>query len=256
MAFNNINTSSSASSGLYTFSQPLPIDPIYQNQLAQMKIAQHPLSIRAVDISLQEQPTCRQLDETHFSDLWEIRYIADTHLAKGGHEHRLCYSQLEAEQSPTFQVTAYSDPPEYIDNRMTRTIYSIFQQTKVLFRTFFPIDQQPEAALEQEHAFWSSLDREISYTNSLNTGQGALTQQEVIQKQIIFPNSLPSDDNEILLLYNYAPLRTGGEQMHFLLIPNPTQPAKHFLELNKQQYIPEMIEVCKILYLGCKIFER
>lgn len=232
-----------------------PESTLYRNGSAQMEVAQHPLSIRAVDILLQEQQTFRQLNEDNFSDIWKIRYIADTYLAEAGYKNRLCYSKFEAERSPTWQVAAYSSLPGYIDNWITRKMYSIFQQTKVLFRTFFPTDKQPETALKNERAFWSLLEKEIEYTNGQNNGRGALTKEEVIHKQIVFPPTLSCEDSEILLLYNYAPLRTGGEQMHFLLIPNPAKPAENFLELDKQQYINVLSLARKVTLWAEEVFE-
>ena len=230
---------------------------LYENRSAQMEVAQHPLSIRAVDILLQSQQSCRQLDESNFSDIWRIRYIAETYLAEAGYKNRLCYSKFEAELSPTWQVAAYSNLPEYIDNWITRKVYSIFQQSKVLFRTFFPTDKQSEAAFEKECAFWSDLDTAIEHTNGQNNGRGALTKREVIHKQMVFPETLsPEDENsEILLLYNYAPLRTGGEQLHFLLIPNPTKPAENFLELDEQQYINVLSLAKKVTLWAEEVFE-
>lgn len=120
---------------------------------------------------------------------------------------------------------------------MCRKIYSIWTQAAVLFRTTFLPSAPSDSTLEKEKLFWHSLVPEINYNAEEKSGKGALTNDNVIRKQLVYPNITSSNDSEILLLYNYAPLQTGGEQMHFLLIPNARKPAKNFLELDKQQYI-------------------
>lgn len=212
-----------------------PIQPLYQNQSVEIKVAQQPLSIRAVDISLRQNLNLSELSEENFSDFWEARYIAEAHLDEAGYRNRLCYAKLDAKSEPVWQTTAYSELPSYLDNWVIRKIYSIWQQAKVLFRTIFP-NRPSDAIFEEESSFWSDFKTEAIDSNN-KTGTGALTKEEVIDTQIVFPNKIPSSDNDMLLLYNYAPLRTGGEQMHFLIIPNPAKPAKNFLELDKDQYI-------------------
>ncbi|MEZ5315619.1 MAG: hypothetical protein R3E91_05380 [Chlamydiales bacterium] len=186
--------------------------PLYQNNSTKIEIAQHPLSIRSVDIKPKSPSLLSELNEENL------------------------YAKLRSNESPVWQVTAYANLPNYLDHCVTRKIYSIWQQTKVLFRTIFPVKRMSEEFLARESSFWDLNHVTESSSVGQKNGQGALTSQEVIDKQMVFPNSMPDKDNEILLLYNYAPLRTGGEQMHFLLVPNPAKPAKNFLELDKEQY--------------------
>jgi len=209
--------------------------PLYQNASTKLNIAEHPLSNRAVEISLTEQSPLEQLDESHFSDLWETRYVAEKHLSDAGNTNRLCYAQLEADGSPTWQIAPYDSLPTYLDNPVFRKIYSIWKQGAVLFRTIFPASEPSGKALERVRAFWANLQTEFDVHEGDKNGHGALMSDEVIQKQIVYPDS--KDEGEVLLLYNYAPLRTKGEQMHFLLIPNPTNPAENFLELDQEQYV-------------------
>ena len=228
--------------------------PIYQHNSVEMEIARRPLSIRAVDISLKERPNFCTLNEENFSDLWEARYLAETHLKQAGYRNRLCYAQLEANASPVWQVTTYSNLPSYLDNCVMRKIYSIWQQVKVLFRTIFPPCEKSKVPFKEERNFWSSFDTVVNASDPQKSGRGALTQEAVIRKQILFPESAPSSDHEILLLYNYAPLRTGGEQMHFLLIPQPIKPAKNFLELDKEQYINALALAQKVTLWAQKTY--
>jgi|GEM_PF-3868460 len=227
----------------------------YQYRSAQMEVAQHPLSIRAVDISLTLRKMLRGCDKENFFDIWAMRRFVDSSLAKEGYTNRLCYAKLEADQSPVWQVTAYPNLPAWANYWVIKKIYSVFQQTKVLFRTFFPATKLSDTAFEKERIFWSLQECELQSTNGQYHGKGALTQKEVIDKQIIYPNVLTSEESEILLLYNYAPLRTGGEQMHFLLIPNPSHPAEHFLELNSEQYTQVLALAKKVTLWANETFQ-
>lgn len=232
------------------------ISPLYQNNSTKIEIARNPLSIRAVDISLQRHSLLSELNEENLSDIWKARQIVETHVQEAGYSHRLCYAKLEPNASPVWQVTAYSNLPSYLDNWVTRKIYGIWLQAKVLFRTIFPASRMSEGFLARESSFWNSLNTTVSNSVSQKNGRGALTNAEVIHKQIVFPNSLPANDNEILLLYNYAPLRTGGEQMHFLLVPNPAKPAKNFLELDEEQYTHVLALAQKVALWADNEFEE
>lgn len=228
---------------------------IYQNKSAQIEIAQHPLAIRAIDVLLQPQQNLRQLNEENFSDIWEARRLAETYLARAGYQNRLCYSKFEADASPAWQVAAFPILQGYLDNWVIRKIYSIWQQARVLLRTIFPAHNQSEEVLEKERTFWNALETTLPSQEGRKNGRGALAKEEVIHKQIIFPNTLSSEGSEILLLYNYAPLRTGGEQMHFLLIPHPSKPAENFLELDKEQYIQVLSLAKKVALWADDVFE-
>lgn len=217
---------------------------LYQTGCAQLAIAQNPLSNRAVNVSLKQPHLIDRLDDKYLSDIWKTRFVAEQHLARQGYENRLCYSKLKSETPPSWQVVSYSSLPWYLDNILCRKIYSVWTQAAVLFRTTFPPSAPSDATLEKEKLFWRSLVPEVSHDIEEKSGRGALTNDSVIQKQLVYPDTSSSNDSEILLLYNYAPLQTGGEQMHFLLVPKATKPARNFLELDKQQYI-EVLSLTK-----------
>lgn len=208
---------------------------LYQRDLIELNIAAHPLQRQAVEISIRDQRSLSELDEEAFAGIWETRRLAEEHLAHAGNTNRLCYAPLSADKSPTWQIAPYASLPTWLDNCVFRKIYSIWKQAVVLFRTIFPAAQPSRDELERIKTYWSGLetDREIPVREK--HGHGPLTEDGVIRKQLVYPAS--KDEGEVLLLYNYAPLRTGGEQLHFLLIPNPASPAENFLELEQEQYV-------------------
>ncbi|SCA63146.1 hypothetical protein SCG7086_AL_00020 [Chlamydiales bacterium SCGC AG-110-P3] len=210
---------------------------LYQTNCTRLEIAENPLSNLAVNVSLKQRHLIDRLDDECLSNIWKTRFIAEQHLAKQGYENRLCYSKLRSKTPPSWQVVPYSSPPWYLDNILCKKIYSIWTQTTVLFRTIFPPSIPSDTDLEKTKFFWHSLIPEINYSAENKSGEGALTNDNVINKQSVYPDITSRNDSEILLLYNYAPLQTGGEQMHFLLVPNAKKPAKNFLELDKQQYL-------------------
>jgi diadenosine tetraphosphate (Ap4A) HIT family hydrolase len=211
--------------------------PLYQNDCVRLEIARNPLSKNAVEISLKQQQSIGVLKEECFADVWKTRFIAEQHLADAGYENRLCYSKLTSDASPSWQVVGYSSLPWYLDNLLFSKIYSIWKQATVLFRTSFSSSVLSEKSVANASSFWQPLELLARSEGSDKNGTGALTRDDVIQKQLVHPASSSSDDNEIQILYNYAPLRTGGEQMHFLLVPQSSKPAKNFLELDEEQYI-------------------
>ncbi|MGA8164101.1 MAG: HIT domain-containing protein [Waddliaceae bacterium] len=215
--------------------------PIYEYGPVQLEVARHPLSSRAVDIDLQQPRPLHELDETVFSALWKTRRAAENHFRKAGYDNFLCYAKLKNDEPPKWQVVPYSSSlPWYLDNALCRKIYSIVMQAQVLWRTMFPVHQSEEARREEKREFWHSLSDETERSGGAKRGSGALTQKNVIRRQIVYPDSLSSDDNGILVLCNYAPVRTGEKPWHYLLIPNPDRPAKDFSELDEQEYIKVM----------------
>jgi diadenosine tetraphosphate (Ap4A) HIT family hydrolase len=193
------------------------------------------LASNAVEITLQRPVAIGQIEERSFADIWKARYIAEQHLSTLGYENRLCYSKTKKDSLLSWQVVAYPSLPLYLDNTVFRKIYSVWKQTAVLFRTVFPSSPLSEEDAENARSFWTLSEPRAQAYGSEKSGSGALTKDDVIQKQLVYPDSV--SDARVLILYNYAPLRTGEEQIHFLLVPNPTQPAKNFMELDKEQYV-------------------
>lgn len=225
---------------------PLNSDPLflYQDNHVSIKKSENPLSHGAIDIGLKNFHTFQECSEDSFAALWKARTIAEENLSRLNYDNRLCYTHIQSGQLPVWQVVAYSHLPRYLDNWITRKIYSIWQQSKVLFHTIFPRHQELEL-----DPMWSDVNTEIADQLKTQTGYGALSNKEVIHRQIVFPsNPLSIADHKILVLYNYAPLKTGGEEMHFLLVPNPEKPAKNFLELDQEQYTELLLVVQKISY--------
>lgn len=210
-------------------------EPLFENHCTTLEVAKTPLSKNAVDVVLKQDEFLKITENQCFSDIWETRNIAERHLADFGYENRLCYSKVNSDMSATWQLVSYSSPPWYLDNSLFRKISSVWQQANVLFRTAFPSKPLSEVDAMKTRLFWKISDPQAG-SEEKKTGTGALTNENVIQRQIIYPKSSDAS-NKILLLYNYAPLRTGGEQMHFLLVPNPKSPAKNFLELDREQYM-------------------
>ncbi len=208
---------------------------LYQKDAVQLNIARHPLLDRSVEIYLSDQSSLEHLNDSDFGRIWETRRLAEAHLSTSGNKNRLCYAKLEADKSPVWQITPYDSLPAYLDNPIFGKIYSIFKQAAVLFRTLFPAAEPSGEKLERVRTFWANLQPEQDISIEEKNGRGPLTEESVIERQIVYPAS--KDDHEILLLYNYAPLRTGEEQMHFLLTPSPANPAENFLELDSEQYI-------------------
>lgn len=210
---------------------------LYENDCVRLEVAERPLAKNAVDITLKQPVPIGQIEEQCFGDIWDTRYIAEKHLANAGYENRLCYSKIKGDRPASWQVVSYSSLPWYLDNVVFRKIYSIWKQATVLYRTAFSASPLSEKEAGKVRSFWSIHGMQAGERGSRKTGTGALTKSDVIQKQLVHPLNPSSEDNDILLLYNYAPLRTGGEQMHFLLVPNPSKPAKNFLELDREQYV-------------------
>ncbi|MFT4553338.1 MAG: diadenosine tetraphosphate (Ap4A) HIT family hydrolase [Chlamydiales bacterium] len=211
--------------------------PIYENEWARLDFPKSPLRTTAVEISLKhELSPDQEEEEEHLRGLWEIRYLAEKHFAERGILNRLCYSKFEAGQTPKWQVVPYPSLSGYFDNGVLRNIYSLWNQTAVLFRTIFPAKEVSTKDRARIKTLWDKSKPKVISQVVEQTGTGALNREDVIERQIIYPSSM-KEENDILLLYNYAPLYSGGRQMHFLLVPNPSSPAKNFLELEEKQYV-------------------
>lgn len=218
---------------------------LFENHCTTLELAKAPLSRNAVDITLKQAGSIENTTDQDLSDIWETRQIAERHLEDFGYKNRLCYSKLKVDSLTTWQLVSYSSPPWFLDNFLFRKIYSVWQQASVLFRTAFPSAHLLESEALKARLFWKISDQQVAKNEERKTGTGALSNADVIQKQIVYPITSDTDD-EIFILYNYAPLQTKGEQLHFLLLPNPKKPAKNFLELDREQYI-------KVLSLGKKV---
>jgi len=224
---------------------------LYETAYTQLTVSQNPLSKHSVNITLKQS-----FDDKIFFDIWKTRFIAERHLANNGYENRLCYLKLENNIPLTWHLTSYESIPRYLNNILFRKIYSIWVQAKVLFRTVFPsLTFFFANDLKKEKLFWKSLISKRDDKLDKKTGKGPLTEDNVIQKQIIYPSS-SFNDSQIFVLYNYAPLQTGREQMHFLLVPNPNRPAKNFLELDNEQYIEILLLTKKINLWAMKEFKQ
>ncbi len=227
---------------------------ISQTEQANLILSETPLLDGAVDITLQHPTPFKELNEKQFSEIWKLRNIAEKHFAKNKIENRLCYSKITPEAAAKWQVVPYKSLPLYLDNVIFRKIYSIWQQLQVLYHTVFTPKSPTEKNRQIQQRFWEDLGEDLSISEG-KTGSGALISSEVIQKQLIYPQYPGGNENQILLMYNYAPLKTGGEQMHFILVPVPEKPARDFLELDKEQYLKTLSLAQKISQWAQKKFE-
>ncbi len=195
----------------------------YHNVFATAKKAERPLYPDALEILPRQETPLSALNEEAFSHLWDARRRASP-----GLRDRLCYGKLSSDKKPSWQIVTYPRLPAFLNYPFVQKTVGLFLQTKALWGSLFPFspnDTQPV-----------SFDFSENSTET-KTGKGALTEERVLNKQIIYPTSFSSaEKNDTLLLYNYAPLRTGGRH-HFLVVPNPSEPAAHFGELDQEQYV-------------------
>ena len=222
---------------------------------AKLEMAQSPLSSGAIEISPDHSSSFNQLEKKSFELLWKTRFEAERHLAGSGNKNRLCYSKLKSDSSPKWQLVTYSSLPWFLDNFILRKIYSIWKQAVVLFRTSFPASAPSEKEMKKMREFWQTPAKQQGEEGVIEkSGSGALIIKGVVKKQLVYPETPSEDKNEIRLLYNYIPLRTGGEQMHFLLVPTPSNPARNFLELDKEQYVEVLSLTQKVAFWARKQF--
>ncbi|MBN4067055.1 hypothetical protein JYU14_03125, partial [Simkania negevensis] len=226
---------------------------VEENTDVKLQLSLAPLSYGAVDIVLCDNFSIENVDEQHFSAIWAIRSVAKEHFAKKGYTGFLCYSKILFNKPLELQIVPYSSLPWYLNNSIVRKIYSVWKQAQVLYRTTFPASPPSEKDLREQMVFWTGLNRFLQKTKE-KSGSGALTQENVIRNQLIYTQRSQESQDNISLLYNYAPVNTGGEQMHFLLVPSPEKPAKNFLELEESQYTATLTLAKKVAMWAKKEF--
>jgi len=178
-----------------------------------------------------------------FRTLYKTRKIAENYFDFKHFSNRLCYFSLKKEQLTLYQLVPYHTPVWFLNLFIFRKIYSVWQQTQVLYHTFFPIKQTQSRTKGIDIGQHPELT--LIQTSKLKTGSGALCDSQVIKSQLIYPEK-QLENAPMLVLYNYAPLKAGKNQLHFLIIPNPNQPAKDFTELEEEQFIHMMQLIQKI----------
>ncbi len=161
---------------------------------------------------------------------WNLRHQAELYLEKQGYTNHLCYWKMDTN---SWQLVPFNEPAPYLDIPILRTLDRFFKQAKVVYHsTFSPVT-------DATSDFWSEFKPQgISQESSKYSGQGPLIDPVIVERQCVYSGKY------INMLYNYAPLKTGGEEIHFLLVPKKEQPARNFLELSSNQYL-ELVEIAK-----------
>lgn len=218
---------------------------IFQSDHATLEVSRFPLSPGSVDVFLKVF-SIEKASKEHFSDVWKARRLAESHFSKKGYSNRLCYSKIASDLPLKWQIVPYSFLPWYFDNFLFRKIYSVFKQAQILYQTTFSPKSLSDGSISSQMPFWNDLDFSLE-EEVKKTGTGILTEKRTIQKQLVYPPVFEENKEQIFLLYNYAPLNTGGEQMHFLIVPSPENPARNFLELDKNQYVATLSIAKKVI---------
>lgn len=144
--------------------------------------------------------------------IWKQEGIAD---------QQLCYAKVE-EFSFCWSIV----PIEATSNIISR----LWQQVWILIRITFGGVEPSAATAVQNKVVIGKVTEEIALREIDSIGgSDAFCQDEIIEKQKVL------EGDRVNVLYNYAPLAIGSDQLHFLIVPKAHRST--FTELTKDEYI-------------------
>ncbi len=201
------------------------------------------LTFPALAISLRtpETPLLPQAIEVEFGNdlsfltddelgrVWELRRAADQNFANTGAIGQLGYLKIGPSGCHSVQVAPYY-LPSYMDYPVLRSIASLWQQVRAVLNTLFGSTQATTAV---------ALPAAVASVDVKRTGGGALVEQEVIDKQLVWQG------RNINVLYNFRPIKT-ATQVHLLLVVKPERPGRNFGEISREDYI-EVLDVARAI---------
>ena len=143
-------------------------------------------------------------------------------------------------QNLTENTFAWEAVPYY---RASNAIARIWQQLTVFWRIIFKgitkTKQQKQKKLQEYQKRFDQ--QEITQAISLKpseviSGSDAFCREDVINKQWVFLG------NKVKVLYDYAPVSSGPEKLHLLIVPNLHK--KKFTDVSREEYL-ESVKIAK-----------
>lgn len=199
---------------------------VFETEDLRLIVPERPLAEGAVRVEDKRgselQKFTNWTDLQHNQSYQLITKVVSAWKAKGIHDY-LVYGKVTDQGNFGWEVVPYN-----------RKGWSFWQQLKVLWRITFGASKTSKSEREKvkdEILKHSEGDQKRKVEMEAPKGVDYFCQEKTVNTQRVY------EGQDVNVLYDYAPVAPGKDQLHFLITPKPTQHAERLFNLSATVYV-------------------